>query len=129
MASTSTSFELKQGDPYYLPPVPSVKGADTETAIIEAYRIAAAKIVSEAVDIPLETAYPGIDVGNKKADLYVAMPRFRLGGKSDQWAEKVVAHVSSMFSDERLREMGGGLVGFSSEQKRVGRVLILLCWH
>jgi arginyl-tRNA synthetase len=97
MASTSTNTELKQGDAYYLPPVPSVKGADTETAIIEAYRIAAAKIVSEAVDIPLETAYPGIDVGNKKADLYVAMPRFRLGGKPDQWAEKVVAHVSSTF--------------------------------
>ncbi|KAG7531039.1 hypothetical protein FFLO_04594 [Filobasidium floriforme] len=90
--STSTNTELKQGDAYYLPPVPSVKGADTETAIIEAYRIAAAKIVSEAVDIPLETAYPGIDVGNKKADLYVAMPRFRLGGKPDPWAEKVVAH-------------------------------------
>lgn len=99
MASTSASAstDLKQGDAYYLPPVPSVKGADTETAIIEAYRIVAAKIVSEAVDIPLETAYPGIDVGNKKADLYVAMPRFRLGGKPDQWAEKVVAHVSSTF--------------------------------
>lgn len=93
MASTS-SASPKQGDAYYLPDLPKVAGTDLDVAILDAYRIAAAKCVAEACEIDLEKAYPGIDIGNKKADLYVAMPRYRLGGKPDQWAEKVVAHVS-----------------------------------
>ena len=89
MASTSTATDVFQ-----LPTLPHVAAADPDVAILDAYRVAAAKVVSEAVDIDLQKAYEGVDIGNRKADLYVAMPRFRLGGKPDQWAEKVVNHVS-----------------------------------
>ena len=89
MASTT---QYQKGDPLYLPPLPEVPGADASVAVFDAYRVAAAKVVSEAVGVDLVKAYEGVDIGKKQADLYVAMPRFRLGGKPDQWAEKVVAH-------------------------------------
>jgi arginyl-tRNA synthetase len=92
MASTST--QPTSGDPLYLPTLPEPQGADFENAILDAYKTAAAKVVSEAVGVDLQKAYEGIDTGKKQADLYIAMARFRLGGKPDQWAQKVVDHVS-----------------------------------
>ncbi|KAJ9124510.1 hypothetical protein QFC24_003301 [Naganishia onofrii] len=75
---------------YTLPEVPKVAGTEPDLCILDAYRIAAAKSVAEACGIDVEKVYPGVDIGKKQADLYVAMPRFRLGGKPDVWAKKVV---------------------------------------
>lgn len=92
MASSTESSAQAIPEKYALPPVPEVAGTEPSASIFDAFRIAAAQVVSEAVDIPIEKAFEGVDIGKKQADLHVAMPRFRLGGKPDQWAEKVVAH-------------------------------------
>jgi hypothetical protein len=39
--------------------------------------------------------YEAVDIMKKQGDFYVALPRFRLGGKPDVWAKKVVDEVSS----------------------------------
>ncbi|KAJ9123154.1 hypothetical protein QFC22_001347 [Naganishia vaughanmartiniae] len=86
---------------YTLPEVPKVTGTEPDLCILDAYRIAAAKAVADACGIELEKVYPGVDIGKKQADLYVAMPRFRLGGKPDVWAKKVVDEVSRPTSGAR----------------------------
>ncbi|KAJ9107601.1 hypothetical protein QFC21_001060 [Naganishia friedmannii] len=78
---------------YTLPEVPKVPGTEPDLCILDAYRIAAAKCVAEACGIAVEKVYPGVDIGKKQADLYVAMPRFRLGGQADVWARRVVEEL------------------------------------
>ncbi len=48
---------------FALPPLPSVTGADPETSVLDLFRVAAAKVVSEAVSVDLDKALSGLDIG------------------------------------------------------------------
>ncbi|KAF5379361.1 hypothetical protein D9757_007618 [Collybiopsis confluens] len=83
-------LEPYERDHAMLPSVPPVSGADPSTCVFDAFRIAIAKKVSEALEpLTLEQAYAGVDYGKKGEDFTVALPRFRLPGKVDELAKKV----------------------------------------
>ncbi|KAF8336185.1 hypothetical protein F5887DRAFT_1063258 [Amanita rubescens] len=75
-----------------LPPLPEVSGTDPSRCILDSFRIAIAKQISDALPpLTLEQAYTGVDYGKKGVDFTVALPRFRLPGKVDELAQKVVS--------------------------------------
>ncbi|KAH7904951.1 hypothetical protein BJ138DRAFT_1165691 [Hygrophoropsis aurantiaca] len=75
-----------------LPSLPPVATADPSACILDAFRIAIAKRLSDALSpLTLEQAYSGVDYGKKGVDFTVALPRFRLPGKPDELAGKVLA--------------------------------------
>jgi len=79
-----------------LPPLPNVVGTDPSKCILDAFRISIAKRVAEALPpLTIEQAYMGVDYGKKGVDFTVALPRFRLPGKVDELASKVIGQVSS----------------------------------
>ncbi|KZT54638.1 arginyl-tRNA synthetase [Calocera cornea HHB12733] len=67
-----------------------VPGAEPEVCALDAFRLAVASKLTGPLSLSLEKAYEGVDLGKKGADFTVAVPRFRLGGKPDTWAQKVV---------------------------------------
>ncbi|KZO95455.1 arginyl-tRNA synthetase [Calocera viscosa TUFC12733] len=74
----------------FSPYAASIPGVEPETCAFDAFRLAVASKLTGPLNIPLEKAYEGVDIGKKGADFTVAVPRFRLGGKPDDWAKKVV---------------------------------------
>lgn len=86
MASSSSST---------LPALPHVPGTDASTCVLDSFRTAIAQRIVDALPpITLEQAYDGVDYGKKGADFTVALPRFRLPGKVDELAAKVISKVS-----------------------------------
>ncbi|KAF9814149.1 hypothetical protein IEO21_05287 [Rhodonia placenta] len=74
-----------------LPPLPQVLGTDPERCVLDAFRTAIAKRVADALPpLTVEQAYTGVDYGKKGVDFTVALPRFRLPGKVDELAKKVL---------------------------------------
>ena len=89
MASLSTSISK----------LPQVPGTDPIRSPLDAFRIAVAVEINRAAPtLSLEKAYEGVDYGKKGPDFTVAMPRFRLGGKPNDWAQKVVENVRDLFT-------------------------------
>ncbi len=87
MASTS-SFVAN------LPSLPQVPGTEPERSVLDSFRIAAAKIVVDALpQLSVEQVYAGVDYGKKGADFTIALPRFRLPGKVDEVAKTVLSQV------------------------------------
>jgi arginyl-tRNA synthetase len=79
-----------------LPSLPQVPGTDPSICVLDSFRIAIAKRVSEALPpLTLEQAYSGVDFGKKGVDFTVALPRFRLPGKIDELASQVTENVSN----------------------------------
>jgi arginyl-tRNA synthetase len=78
-----------------LPELPKLPGTDPERCVLDTFRVAAAVHLSKALDIPVETAFTGVDLGKLKNDFTVAIPRFRLKGKPADLVAKVVNAVSS----------------------------------
>lgn len=77
-----------------LPPLPQVLGTDPERCVLDAFRTAIAKRVADALPpLTVEQAYTGVDYGKKGVDFTVALPRFRLPGKVDELAKKVLIQV------------------------------------
>ncbi|KAL0960245.1 hypothetical protein HGRIS_011877 [Hohenbuehelia grisea] len=75
-----------------MPELPHVPGTDASSCVLDAFRTAIAKRVSEALPpLTLEQAYTGVDYGKKGVDFTVALPRFRLPGKIDELANKVIS--------------------------------------
>ena len=66
---------------------------DPSSCVLDAYRIAIAKRLSETLPLTLQKAYDGVDYGKKGEDFTVALPRFRLPGKVDEVAAKVIENV------------------------------------
>jgi hypothetical protein len=70
-------------------------GTDPSKCVLDAFRISIAKRLSEALPpLTIEQAYSGVDYGKKGVDFTVALPRFRLPGKVDELAKRVVSSVS-----------------------------------
>lgn len=74
-----------------LPPVP---GTDPSACVLDAFRTAIAKRLSDRLpQLTIEQAYSGVDYGKKGVDFTVALPRFRLPGKPDELAKRVLEDV------------------------------------
>ncbi|THU96227.1 arginyl-tRNA synthetase [Dendrothele bispora CBS 962.96] len=74
-----------------LPKLPEVPDTDPSACILDAFRIAIAKKVSDALpELTVEQVYSGVDYGKKGVDFTVALPRFRLKEKVDVLAKKVI---------------------------------------
>ena len=77
-----------------LPALPHVPGTDPSKCVFDLFRTAIAQKVSEALpSLSLEQAYTGVDYGKKGVDFTIALPRFRLPGKVDELAAKVIDNV------------------------------------
>lgn len=78
-----------------LPQLPKVEGTEPERSVLDLFRIAIAKRVADALPpLTIEQVYTGVDYGKKGVDFTVALPRFRLPGKVDELAKKVLSEVS-----------------------------------
>lgn len=101
MASTSTLPSNKPvlaPSPYTvpadLPKLPEVAGTDPTRSVLDMFRIAIAKVVAEALEpLTVDKVYQGVDYGKKGEDFTVALPRFKLPGKVDELAKKVIDKV------------------------------------
>ncbi|KAF8817165.1 arginyl-tRNA synthetase [Phlegmacium glaucopus] len=77
-------------DASQMPELPSVPDTDPSSAILDSFRIAIAKRLSESLPLTLDQAFSGVDYGKKGEDFTVALPRFRLPGKVDEIAKQVI---------------------------------------
>lgn len=75
--------------------LPQIPGTDFDRCVLDVFRTAATAHLSKHLEIPLETAFTGVDLGNLKAksDFTVAVPRFRLKAKPADLVAKVVNGV------------------------------------
>ncbi|KAF9234723.1 hypothetical protein BU15DRAFT_52202 [Melanogaster broomeanus] len=74
-----------------LPSLPLVPGTEPSSCILDTFRTAIAKRVSDRLPpLTIDQAYTGVDYGKKGVDFTVALPRFRLPGKPDELAKKVL---------------------------------------
>ena len=73
--------------------IPQLPDTDPSSCVLDAYRIAIAKRLSETLPLTLQKAYDGVDYGKKGEDFTVALPRFRLPGKVNEVAAKVIENV------------------------------------
>ncbi|KAF8969255.1 hypothetical protein BDZ97DRAFT_1796798 [Flammula alnicola] len=73
-----------------MPQLPVVPGTEPSKAVLDSFRIAIAKRLSETLPLTLEQAYSGVENGKKGEDFTVAIPRFRLPGKVDEIGAKVI---------------------------------------
>lgn len=79
---------------FTLPSLPHVAGTDPSSCILDAFRTAIAKRLSDTLpSLTIEQAYTGVDYGKKGVDFTVALPRFRLPEKPEQLAAKVMTNV------------------------------------
>jgi arginyl-tRNA synthetase len=82
-----------------LPPLPKVEGTEPDRCVLDLFRTAIAKRVADALPpLTVEQVYNGVDYGKKGVDFTVALPRFRLPGKVDELASKVLSTVSDSSS-------------------------------
>ncbi|KAF8645341.1 hypothetical protein AX16_007845 [Volvariella volvacea WC 439] len=70
--------------------LPVVPDTEPDRCVLDSFRIAIAKRLSDTLGLPIEQAYTGVDYGKKGVDFTVALPRFRLPGKVDELAKKVL---------------------------------------
>ncbi|TFK46479.1 arginyl-tRNA synthetase [Heliocybe sulcata] len=83
--------------------LPNLPGTDPTRCILDSFRIAIAKQIAEALPpLTVEQVYDGVDYGKKGEDFTVAIPRFRLPGKPDEHASKV---LNSFRSDEWVQSV------------------------
>ena len=80
-----------------MPQLPSVPDTHPDSAILDSFRIAIAKQLSESLPLTLEQAFSAVDYGKKGEDFTVAIPRFRLPGKVDEIAKQVIDKVGLLF--------------------------------
>ncbi len=94
-----------------LPELPKIPGRATpERAPIDAFRLAIAEQVHKALPekISLEAAYEGVSQTTKgDSDFNVALPRYRLGGKPDEWAKKVAEGFQQNSYVGHVEQQGG----------------------
>lgn len=89
--------------------LPQVPGTEPSLAVLDAFRIGIALHVHRALpNLTVEQVYPGILYGVKGVDFTLAMARFRLDGKPDEWAKK----VADAFQADEYIESATQLNGF-----------------
>ena len=79
--------------PSHFRALPEVPGTDPKRRVMDAFRIAIAQFLTEALPgLTIEKAIEGVDYGRKE-DFMVALPRFRLPEKPAESAQKVISKV------------------------------------
>lgn len=82
--------------PSHFRELPEVPGTDPKRRVMDAFRIAIAQFLVEALPgLTIEKAIEGVDYGRKE-DFMVALPRFRLPEKPAELAQKVISKVCSL---------------------------------
>lgn len=76
-----------------MPQLPFVPDTHPSSAILDSFRIAIAKRLSESLPVTLEQAFSAVDYGKKGEDFTVPLPRLRLPGKVDEIAKQVIDKV------------------------------------
>jgi len=80
-----------------LPRLPDVPGADPSRAVLDAFKVAIAKRIADALPpLTVEQVYQGVDYGKKGVDFTIALPRFRLPGKVDVLVKTVIDQVCTI---------------------------------
>ncbi|KZT05980.1 arginyl-tRNA synthetase [Laetiporus sulphureus 93-53] len=80
--------------------LPNVAGADPVSFPLDAFRVAIAVHLSKSLQISVDIAFTGVDLGKKGVDFTVAVPRFRLKTKLPELIQK----VTSTFSPDQYLE-------------------------
>jgi len=79
-----------------MPTLPLVPNTEPSRAVLDSFRIAIAKRLSDTLPLTIEQAFTGVDYGKKGEDFTVALPRFRLPGKVNDIANKVTTDVRGL---------------------------------
>ncbi|KAG8718475.1 hypothetical protein FRC08_005208 [Ceratobasidium sp. 394] len=104
--------------------LPQIPGTEPSRAVLDAFRISIAVSVHRALpNLTLEQIYPGVLYGVKGVDFTVAMARFRLGGKPDEWAKKVVDAFQADEYIESATQLNGFVNFRLRTQTLTGKVL------
>lgn len=116
------------GTPQPAPPpnfdYPHIQGTDITRAPLDLFRTAVSVQINRAIPtLALEKIFDGVDILKKEGDFSVAMPRFRLGGKPDDWAAKVVQSFQPDECIESVKQVGPFLY-FMAEPKTFARVVL-----
>ncbi|KDN37527.1 arginyl-tRNA synthetase, partial [Tilletiaria anomala UBC 951] len=93
-----------------LPELPNLPGTEPSRAPLDCFRIAIADQVHKALpeQISLDKALEGVMLTTKgDSDFNVALPRYRLGGKPDDWAKKVTEKAQVNGYIESITQQGG----------------------
>ncbi|KAG9022854.1 hypothetical protein FRB95_014066 [Tulasnella sp. JGI-2019a] len=78
-----------------IPDLPTIPGANSSGNVLDLVKTAIAVQVATSLSILSETAYASIDVAKKgQYDFSLAILRLRLGGKAEEYAQKVVSEAS-----------------------------------
>ncbi|EJD00385.1 arginyl-tRNA synthetase [Fomitiporia mediterranea MF3/22] len=102
--------------------VPRLPGTDFDRCKLDVFRVAAAMHISKGLDIPVETAFMGVDLG-KKSDFTVAVPRYRLKAKPTDLVAKVVEAFQPDELIERVTS-DGVFVHFYSRTSTLARLIL-----
>lgn len=103
---------------------PHIDGTDPSRTPLDLFRTAVAVHVNKAIPtLELSKIFDGVDIFKKEGDFCVAIPRFRLGGKPDEWAKKV---VDAFTPDEYIESVkqAGVFLYFNAEPKAFARVVL-----
>jgi arginyl-tRNA synthetase len=116
------------GTPQPAPPFtakyPHIEGTNPSRAPLDIFRTAVAVQVNRAIpELKLEKIFDGVEILKKEGDFSVAMPRFRLGGKPDDWATKVVQSFQRDECIESVKQVGPFLY-FVAEPEMFARVVL-----
>ncbi|KIY70286.1 arginyl-tRNA synthetase [Cylindrobasidium torrendii FP15055 ss-10] len=84
-----------------------IRDMDPSRCVLDTFRSAIAQKISTALpELSVDQVYSGVDYGKKGVDFTVALPRFRLPGKVDDHAKKVISqftaddHVAAVTHDK-----------------------------
>ncbi|KIY70938.1 arginyl-tRNA synthetase [Cylindrobasidium torrendii FP15055 ss-10] len=80
----------------------SSSGPEPSASVLDVFRQSVAEIIARSLEIPIETAYDGVDLGKKGVDFTVAIPRFRRPGKPQELGKKIEQEFSPNDYLERL---------------------------
>lgn len=110
-----------------LPILPHIAGTDPTRVPLDIFRTAVAVQINRAIpSLSLEKIFEGVDILKKDVDFQVAVPRFRLGGKPIDWAQKV---VDSFIPDEYLESVsiqGTGFLAFTARTSTFMREVLTI---
>jgi hypothetical protein len=74
----------------YQPALGTVPNADPSVNAMDSFKLVAAQQLADALDIPLQQAFDGLETGKKGSDMSVPIPKFRLKAKPQDLASRIL---------------------------------------
>ncbi|TYJ51335.1 arginine-tRNA ligase [Cryptococcus floricola] len=107
---------------FALPALPEIKGVDPTRSVVEAFRIAAAKVVADAWEEDIEKIFPAVELGKKGADLSVAVVRFKRGKPADilPWVNKITESFQPSVFFSKVSSPDGKFLWFTFNRDAFG---------